>query len=105
MMDTVRREILVRRWMRSHEEDAGGQAVYRPAGWAFPPSRGRAGFDLRPDGTLLRLQPGPADRPRKARGRWRLEGDRLVLLGMGAGETPQTLKIVSASEDRLVVLA
>ena len=104
MTQPIRRELLVRRWIHSHEEDAGGEAVYRPATWAFPPARGRSGFDLRRDGTLVRIAPGPTDRPQKARGRWRLEGDRLVLLEPVAGETPQTLQIVSASEDRLVVL-
>ena len=104
MTEPIQRELLVRRWIHSHEEDTGGEAVYRPATWSFPPARGRAGFDLRRDGSLVRLGPGPTDRPQKARGRWRLEGDRLVLAVTVAGETPQILQIVSASEDRLVVL-
>jgi hypothetical protein len=99
----VRREVLVRRWMHSHEEDSDVQQVYRPAGWAFPPSRGRGGFELCRDGTLLHIAPGAADRPQESAGRWRLDGDRLVLEAPGVGEGPRTLHVVSASEDRLVV--
>ena len=30
-------------WIHSHEEDAKGVMVYRPANYSFPPSRGRVG--------------------------------------------------------------
>lgn len=103
MTPSIQRELLVRRWVHSHEEDAGGEAVYRPSTWAFPPSRGRSGFDLRPDGSLLRLGPGPTDRPQEAKGCWRLDGDRLVLEMSAVGEAPRTVHVVSASEDRLVI--
>jgi hypothetical protein len=99
----IHREVLLGRWVHSHEEDQGDEAVYRPASWAFPPSRGRGGFELRQDGTLRRWGPGPVDRPQESTGRWRLDGDQLVLEGPGSGEKPRRLRVMSASEDRLVV--
>jgi hypothetical protein len=91
------------RWLHSHEEDTEGRAVYRPTGFRFPPARGRSGFELRPGGELLRLGPGPADRPQATAGRWRLDGDRLVL--EPRAESPRTLRILSATPERLVVRA
>ncbi len=99
----IRRELLVRRWCHSHEEDGVGEAVYRPATWSFPPSRGRSGFELLPDGTLLGFGPGPTDRPQETRGKWWLDGDQLVLEPSGTGGVPRKLRVMSASEDRLVV--
>jgi hypothetical protein len=38
---------LFKEWLTSYEEDAkDGLLVYRPAGFAFPPSRGRTGFTI-----------------------------------------------------------
>jgi hypothetical protein len=44
---------LFRTWLHSHEEDHDGITVYRPAGYTFPPSRGRRRLELRPDGTAV----------------------------------------------------
>ena len=65
--------------MRSQEDDTANEVVYRRAGYDFPPSRGRAAIDLRPDGTYVESSPGPVDVPESATGRWTLEGRRLVL--------------------------
>ena len=48
------------RWVHSHEEDSGDELVFRPAGYAFPPSRGREALTLdhgQPPTSFLR---GPA---------------------------------------------
>ena len=36
---------IFRHWIRSREEDTGDIEVYRPEGFAFPPSFGRDGFE------------------------------------------------------------
>jgi hypothetical protein len=96
-------KLLERRWLHSHEEDSERAVVYRPAGWAFPPSRGRSGFDLRPGGRLVTLGPGPTDRPEERPGRWRLDGDLLVL-EPGPGRGPaRTLRVERAAADRLEI--
>jgi hypothetical protein len=65
---------LFRHWVHSREEDAGGEEVYRPEGFAFPPSFGRDGFELRADGTFIQDDVGPADGIVRVRGRWTLRG-------------------------------
>jgi hypothetical protein len=92
---------LHRKWVHSHEEDTDGEQVFRPASYDFPPSRGRSGFDLRPDGSYGESAPGPTDRPEESEGTWELNGDVLELRGPG-GST-QKLAVVSAEPDRLVV--
>jgi hypothetical protein len=95
---------LPRAWRHSHEEDAPGEMVFRPADWAFPPSRGRRGFELRADGTAALSGPGPTDRPATGAGRWVVEEpDRLVLYEGDATTPKRVYRIVSISADRLVV--
>jgi hypothetical protein len=91
-------------WVHAHEEDTPTEAVYRPAGYPLPRSRGRAGFELRPDGTLRHVGVGPADVPQETAGSWVLEeGDVPRLrIRLQTGET-QELPILSVEQDRLVV--
>jgi hypothetical protein len=63
-------EALFRHWVHSREEDAGGEEVYRPEGFAFPPAFGRDGFELQEDGTFIQDLIGPADGIVQVRGRW-----------------------------------
>jgi hypothetical protein len=93
---------LKRRCVHSHEEDTEGEQVFRPASYAFPPSRGRSAFELRADGSFAESTPGPADRPEETEGgTWKLEDDRLELCAPD-GST-RRLKIETAEPDRLVV--
>jgi hypothetical protein len=90
------------RWVHSHEEDTDGEMVFRPATHSFPRSRGRTSVELRPDGTYVESSPGPVDVPEKSSGRWRLEGDRLVL--EAEGDRPgHAWEIKAAEGDRLLV--
>jgi hypothetical protein len=95
-------EALVGQWVHSHEEDSGGEAVYRPASHSLPPSRGRTSFELRADGTYLECSPGPVDAPEQSSGRWSLDGDRLTL--EPADDRPlQGWQVTEAGADRLVL--
>jgi hypothetical protein len=101
-MTQIDRSAVQREWVHSHEEDSGGEQVFRPASYAFPPSRGRSGLDLRSDGSYGESGPGPTDRPEETgAGTWELDGDVLKLRTADGGT--RTLKIVSAQPDRLVV--
>jgi hypothetical protein len=76
----VEREHLAGRWVHSHEEDTGDELVFRQAGYAFPPSRGRESIELKPDGSYAGSVPGPVDKPVAGdEGEWTLDGDRLRL--------------------------
>ncbi|MCC6585255.1 MAG: hypothetical protein IT168_00930 [Bryobacterales bacterium] len=89
------------RWLHSHEEDTPEATVYRRDSFPFPPSRGRHGFELRDDGSLVDLGPGAADRPGHSAGAWEQpEPGQLKLCG-GFGE--RCLQIIALSEDKLTV--
>jgi hypothetical protein len=103
-MVPVRPEQLHGRWVHAHEEDTPEQMVFRPADYDLPPARGRAAFELRPDGTFREVGLGAADVPDEASGTWALEDDDRIVLGEGApGGVPRTMRVVAAETDRLVV--
>ena len=54
-------KVLTNRWIHSHEEDTPAEMVFRNASFDFPRSRGRSGFELRPDRSMVEIQPGAAD--------------------------------------------
>jgi hypothetical protein len=92
---------LAQDWIHSHEEDTDTTMVFRPAGFRFPPSRGRMGFHLRPGGKLTARKPGPTDRTEVAAGSWKLSGEQLEL--SPRGEDTRILHVESLEPDRLVV--
>ena len=103
MNQEVTREVLHQRWMHSHEEDTDTAEVFRPATFNFPRSRGRRGFELNPDGTLVTIGIGPTDRRQEGEGTWDLDGDNLVFETLSPSEPRRAMQIVSADRDRLVV--
>jgi hypothetical protein len=89
--------------VHSHEEDAGDELVFRPADFAFPPSRGRLALELRADGRFVRSGLGPADRPVPSRGRWTLRGDLLTLKDEDDSGAERQMRIASLAPEQLVV--
>ena len=76
--------------------------VFRPADREFPPSRGRASIEFRPDGSYLESSPGPVDAPEESSGRWSLEDNRLVL--EAGGDRPgHAWELTGAEQDRLTI--
>jgi hypothetical protein len=97
----LRRE-LTGTWLRSFEEEAGDELVFRPPGYAFPPVRAaRPTLRLHDDGTAVALRPGPADRPEgEPGGHWSVRARTLSL------HTPAlsgTFAVETVGADRLVV--
>jgi hypothetical protein len=104
MSDAERRELLHRFWVHSHEEDTDTELVFRPADYQFPPSRGRRGLLLNPDGSLVRTDPGPVDRPQSQTGRWELTSDGDLILSPGSPSArSQSLRIASVDKDKLTI--
>lgn len=101
-MAELTQESLQGRWVHSHEEDTGGEMVFRPASHPLPPSRGRLSFELRGDGTYVESAPGPVDVPEESGGDWALEGDRLVL-GAKGDHAGRAWEVASVEDDRLIV--
>jgi hypothetical protein len=98
---TIDESRLAQAWVHSHEEDTASTTVYRPAGFPFPPSRGRKGFQLHPGGNMTARNPGPTDQTVTAVGTWKLAGRQLELSPQDGGA--QTLCIELVEPDRLVV--
>lgn len=103
MAKDVTPEVLQRRWLHSHEEDGDDEMVFRPASFKFPPSRGRAGFDLKPNQSYVDIGIAPTDGPQESTGTWKLQDDQLQLFNRSSATPTRTLQIVSADKDRLVV--
>lgn len=87
------------RWMHSYEEDHDGVQVYRPAGYDFPPARGRRGIEFRPDGTYVDWAIGRADANEARPGRWEPVGGGRVTVTAAGGS--RTLEVVRAEPGRL----
>ena len=96
-------ERLQKRWLHSHEEDSATEAVFRPASYPFPRSRGRDGFELGPNHSFVEIGIAPADGPQEATGTWTLHGRQLQFFSPSSRTPARELEIISADDDRLVV--
>jgi hypothetical protein len=83
MAADVTSDKLLGRWAHSHEEGQGNRLVFRPADFAFPPSRGRTTLVFAAGGDLQVEGPGPDDRRRTTSGRWSLQGNILTTTAPG----------------------
>jgi hypothetical protein len=93
-------------WIHSHEEDTENEMVFRPADYDFPLSRGRSGFELKPDHKLIELNIAAADGSEEASGSWKLEisDDENMILQLKPHDSPtRQLSIRSINNDRLIV--
>src|SRR3954453_22945104 len=76
---------LFRHWVHSREEDQAGSQAFRPPDFDFPPSFGRDGFELRPDGEFIQDEVGAAGGIAQVRGRWTQHGPgRVAIRSHGA---------------------
>ena len=95
---------LFRAWGHSREEDGGGLTVYRPAGFAFPLSRGRDGMEFRPDGTVVESALAEPTRARRREGFWARLGPNSVSVRVGGPDAPvRRMTIVDCDEQVLRV--
>src|SRR5437763_86449 len=93
---------LAKTWVHSHEEDAGGAQVFRPASYSFPPARGRDALSLEANGSLVKTIPGPDDRPSaQPVGSWKVDGKKLILEQHGGVSKEYTIE--SVDPDKLLL--
>lgn len=93
---------LIGTWLHSHEEDTADELVYRPADFAFPPARGRDGFEFRPGGELVYLGIARTDGTEESTGRWTVEGGNRVRVDVQHERIqPRTLEVLSCDAERL----
>ena len=97
-------DLLLKRWLHAHEEDTSTESVYRPANFAFKPSRGRRGFEFRPDHSCAYLGIAAQDGVAEQRCTWALEkAPELRAVLSFEGGRRDVLDIVSIDKDRLVI--
>jgi len=97
-------ECILRHWVHSHEEDTQDVRVYRPAGYDFPPSRGRVGFEFREGGELVYFGIARTDGSEESPGRWAIEGTNRVRIDVGNERIqPFILEVVSCDDNMLKV--
>lgn len=96
-------ENLQGRWIHSHEEDTPTEKVFRPDSFAFPPSRGRVGFELRADGSYLDIGIAAADGRLETEGKWSFEDDILTLTCDVYSGGQSRLRVIACDDARLVI--
>ena len=101
----MERKHLIGSWRHSHEEDSAEGLVYRPASFAFPPSRGRHGFELRKDGTAVDAAIAPADGNVASPATWTVDPDGAIVLSAPSGQVLRRLVVISATKNKLVTKA
>ncbi len=90
-----------RTWLHAHEEDHGDTIVYRPNTYAFPPSRGRTGFEIGPNGVLTQYDIAPTDGLERRVGKWRVEGNMFYATFPEKNSTDYSLKVLNLTAERL----
>jgi len=95
--------LLNQKWLHSHEEDTAEEMVFRPSTFKFPPSRGRTGFELRPDGTAQVLGIAPTDAPQQHAGTWSIGTEKQLTVHVPVLQQTQSMTVLSVAPDRLVV--
>ncbi len=92
-------------WVHSHEDDHTGIKVYRPADYAFPPSRGREGFELEKDGVYKHYTVGTNDVPETFTGTWKMKGKSTLIITLTQPEVTSAEKeIISLSKEMLKIV-
>jgi hypothetical protein len=71
--------ILLKHWYHSYEEDTEDIKIYRPAGYGFPPSRGRSSFEIKENGEFIRYGSGPTDMATSFKTKLKVKKDNNIL--------------------------
>ncbi len=95
-------EDLFRHWVHSFEDDSTGYRAFRPADYAFPPARGREGFEIQKGGAFVHYAIGPADGSIAVSGTWTMKGNNTLSVKLEEGAEME-IQILELSKDMLKV--
>jgi hypothetical protein len=91
-------------WLQSQEENRGDTLVYRPNTYAFPPARGRTGFEVKPYGRFTQYDIAPTDGLAGREGTWTADGLDRIRIHLEDGQEPDyTLELLSLHNQVLKV--
>jgi hypothetical protein len=90
-------------WIHSREEDQDDLQVFRTEAFSFPPSFGRDGMELRPDGTFIQDDVGPADGIVQTPGRWTQQGPGRIAVRFDGAREDYAFTVVSVSAELLQI--
>ncbi len=93
-------DALFQHWIHSFEDDTDSYKAYRPAAYAFPPARGREGFELKKDGNFTFYAIAPTDGSQAIAGTWKLTGKRTLSIQLKNG-TAMTIELLEVGQDML----
>ena len=88
-------------WIHSREEDQGDVRFFRTESFAFPPSFGRDGIEMRPDGSFVQDDVGPADGIVQTPGRWTQQGPGTIAVRFDGAREDYAFTIVSVDAELL----
>ncbi|WP_345236079.1 hypothetical protein [Hymenobacter saemangeumensis] len=92
-------------WLNAYEENEGDTLAYRPNSYAFPPSRGRAGFAIQPFGRFIQYDIAPTDGLTDRPGTWTAKSPTKLRIHFDDNSQPDyTLEVVSLEEGVLRVI-
>jgi hypothetical protein len=100
---TIHIEALYGKWVHSREEDTQEEMVFRPPGYTFPPSRGRAAFKLGPNNSYVSAGIGSTDISDVREGRWELENAEDLKISVAVGNEHDALTVTSVDKNRLTI--
>lgn len=91
-------------WLQSREENVGDTLVYRPNTYAFPPSRGRTGFAIKPYGRFEQFDIAPTDGLAGQPGTWVIDKETLLHIHLLEGQEPDyTLEILGLDAKKRIL--
>ena len=90
-------------WIHSREEDQADVQFFRTEGFPFPPSFGRDGMELRPDGTFIQDDIGPADGIVQTPGRWTEQSPGQIAVRFDGAREDYAFTVVSVAADLLQI--
>ena len=97
-------EAIFKRWVHSHEDDIDDKKVFRPYGTRMPRSRGRMGFEMKPDGVFMLYAIAAGDGIEPIRGRWRLTEPGVVVATLEDETTRSYSFEILSCEDNLLTI-
>ncbi len=91
-------------WLHSHEEDSATERVYRRSGFDFPPSRGRDGYEFRPDRSATYIGIAARDGAAPNACKWRVRtGARPEIVLTFPNGQQRVLQVTSVDQERLLI--